>query len=143
MTRDKAINILARLAGGATQPSWDEIRKAAQFACSVLSASPEDSAHIQFNDERTFKKEQPQGLDEAADCYKDTIKPEDVDDYEHCVFYETYTEQQIADAFIAGAKWMAEQGVRFYFDESSKWSEVTNFVMENCKGRVIVQIRKI
>ena len=44
-------------------------------------------------------------LEEAADCYKDMITPEDVDDYEHAYFYETYTEYQIADAFKAGAKW--------------------------------------
>ena len=54
-------------------------------------------------------EDESKGLDEAADCYKDTIKPEDVDDYEHCVFYETYTEQQISDAFKAGAKWMADK----------------------------------
>lgn len=66
MTRDKAINILARLAGGATQPSWEEIRKAAQFACDVLSDSPEDGVHIQFNDDRTLPKPTLQGLDEAA-----------------------------------------------------------------------------
>ena len=54
MTRDKAINILARLAGGATQPSWEDIKNAAKFAYDVLSGQPEE-ASIQFNDVRTFK----------------------------------------------------------------------------------------
>lgn len=54
MTNAKAINILARLVGGATQPSWDDIRKAAKFAYDVLSASKEDEVHIQFNDDRTL-----------------------------------------------------------------------------------------
>ena len=48
-------------------------------------------------------------LEEAVDCYKDMVTPEDVDDYEHAYFYETYTEYQIADAFKAGAKWHKEQ----------------------------------
>lgn len=49
----------------------------------------------------------PSNLDEAADCYKDTVTPEEVDDSEHAYSYETYTEYQIADAFKAGAEWMA------------------------------------
>jgi hypothetical protein len=48
-------------------------------------------------------------LEEAADCYKDMITPEEVDDSEHAYYYETYTEYQIADAFKAGAKWQKEQ----------------------------------
>lgn len=51
----------------------------------------------------------PSNLDEAADCYKDTIKPEDVDDYVNCIFYQTFTEYQIADAFKAGAEWREQQ----------------------------------
>lgn len=51
----------------------------------------------------------PSNLDEAADCYKDTVTPEEVDDSEHAYSYETYTEYQIADAFKAGAEWIAGQ----------------------------------
>ncbi len=48
-------------------------------------------------------------LEEAANCYKDMITPEEVDDPEHAYSYETYTEYQIADAFISGSKWKEQQ----------------------------------
>ena len=137
MTRDKAINILARLAGGATQPSWDDIRKAARFACDVLSASKEDEVHIQFNDDRTLPKQQPQGLDEAAEEYTKlhiTIFPDGSTDRGN---------RQMA--FKAGAKWMAEQGViaEVTIDEFSP--ELYNKCVDaglTSEDKVIVQIRR-
>ena len=70
---------------------------------------PEQLAEIVNFVIKNYQPSIPSNLDEAADCYKDTIKPEDVDDYANGVFYETFTEYQIADAFKAGAEWMAGQ----------------------------------
>lgn len=58
---------------------------------------------------RKGKEPVSEDLEEAADCYKDTVTPEEVDDSEHAYHYETYTEYQIADAFKAGANWQKEQ----------------------------------
>jgi len=63
-------------------------------------------------------------LEEMADCYKDMVTPEEVDDPEHACFYETYTEYQIADAFKAGAKWQKEKEYTCYeeaFEDGAKW----------------------
>ena len=106
MTNAKAINILARLVGGATQPSWDDIRKAAKFAYDVLSASKEDEVHIQFNDDRTLPKQQPQGLDEAATFssidYVDSIPDGGTDKHP---WNDEDVETAYQNGFKAGAEW--------------------------------------
>lgn len=68
---------------------------------------------ITFSNSEAMEQKNPEpaseDLEEAADCYKDMITPEEVDDTEHAYSYETYTEYQIADAFKAGAQWQKEK----------------------------------
>lgn len=85
----------------AGNPDWPEAARAVASDLGILERKLEEKI-----------ASLPSDLDEAADCYKDTIEPEDVDDYVNGVFYETFTEYQIADAFKAGAEWMAGQGVK-------------------------------
>lgn len=47
MTREEAINILSRLAGGATQPSWADIRQAAKFTLDELSKQETEGVTIE------------------------------------------------------------------------------------------------
>ena len=81
MTKEEAVNILARLAGGATQPSWISIKQAASVALNLIN------------------KPEPYGLDEAAEEYKDNIAFDNDFDKEQCII-----------DFKAGVKWDAEQG---------------------------------
>ena len=129
------------MAGGATQPSWDEIRKAAQFACNVLFASPEDGVHIQFNDERTFKREQPKGVDEAAKQAVGSI-------------YDTPLGKKQLGLFKAGVKFQAEQGYSReaevkedaggypYINEIELYDYDNDKPLAKKGDKVIVQIRK-
>ena len=96
MTIEEALNILTGYIGGKIDPESTELYHAIELAVDILESQPS----------------LPSNIEEAADCYKETIEPEDVDDYVNGVFYETFTEYQIADAFKAGAKWMAGQGVK-------------------------------
>lgn len=112
---------------------------------------PEQLAQIVAFVINNYQPSLPSNLDEAADCYKDTIKPEDVDDYANGVFYETFTEYQIADAFKDGAKWMAKQGetvagivtkVGDKLDvETTEYLIPEESEFERC-DKVIIQIRK-
>lgn len=88
MTNEEAIKILEQIRQWTDYP-----KEALTMAIEALS-----------------KSSLPSNLDEAADYYKDTVTPEEVDDSEHAYSYETYTEYQIADAFKAGAEWMAGRG---------------------------------
>lgn len=99
------------------------------------------------------QKKLPQGLDEAAKKYgkEHVILPENYNDGD-IPDYEEYT----ANAFKAGAKWMAEQGVSFEDEVLDKAVElgygrliglesIINLPesLFDAGDKVIVQIRKI
>lgn len=82
----------------------------------------------------------PSNLDEEANCYKNTVTPE-----EDVYSYETYTEYQITDAFKAGAEWMAGQGVTKEGvarpDDDEIWVNLKNTDIKD-GDKIVVQIRK-
>ena len=108
MTREEAKNILARLAGGVTFPTWEQIRNAARLALNLFDKRP-----------------LPSNLDEAAEKYANRGISSNSDPYEETIAY-----QADRDAFKAGAEWMAQQGVKAHCIESS------NPVSENPNQRL-------
>lgn len=75
----------------------------------------------------------PSDLDEAAE--KHIRKVRDTPGWD-------WTTQDIAEAFKAGAEWMAKQGATLKVTDDTTWGEVNDFIHRNCDGAKEIQIRK-
>lgn len=104
--------------GDMISPGW--IREIIQDDCDF-----EDKGRQKVSVEEIKAEESPdKTLDEAAHEYACTKSPYG------------------ANAFKAGAKWMAGQGVTLKVTDDTTWGEVNDFIHRNCDGVKEIQIRK-
>ena len=115
MTRKEAIDILNKSINSGSKIPWDRIVEAVEFAIQALSVSL------------------PSDLDKAAE--KHIRKVRDTPGWD-------WTTQDIAEAFKAGAEWMAEQGATLKVTDDTTWGEVNDYIHRNCDGAKEIQIRK-
>ena len=89
----------------------------------------------------SLQREQPDGLDEAAEMYESGLQNPDYQD-------SGYTDNDMIDAFKAGAEWMEGQGVtcggRIMKSSTGETYAESDYVPLDgkCGDKVIVQIRK-
>lgn len=68
-------------------------------------------------------------LDEAAEEYSKRVS-------------DGHNYRDLTCGFIAGAKWMAGQGVTLKVTDDTTWGEVNDFIHRNCDGVKEIHIRK-
>ena len=89
----------------------------------------------------SLQQELPDGVTHvnlAAEKYADSIEGQEAFSYGA----DHYCWGDVNDAFLAGATWMAGQGVTLKVTDDTTWGEVNDFIHRNCDGVKEIQIRK-
>lgn len=97
----------------------------------IIDNAQEDALDLAID--ALSKPSLPSNLDEAVGKYLELPEINSSNQWEDLMIY---------DAFIAGAEWMAGQGVSMIITDETKWADVDKFVHSNCDGARIIQIRK-